>query len=602
MMSALAASIGWVASDRTAREAALDGEVNRTLDEADARIEEGKWLDARAPAERAARLLAAASRPGFPPRLQDLQKDLAMAQRLEDIYSQAPKLDFFGVLERDAAYARAFRDYGIDLAVLSVAEAAKLLRARGIRLELTRALDYWSTFYRWRIEAAADYGKQSAEAAVKHIQSHPSPSSKKLMDIAKVADPDSWRNLTRDTLMSTAYRDQRWKLAPLAVQLDARRKSLTDLVASADVRQLPPATLTLLGWCLSDTGAHKEACDLLAVAQRMYPDDWQINQALAWQYFKMDPPRYDETVRFLSVAAALRPQNSVLAMQLSRVLKAKGAVSEAIAQTTAAIDRLARTHEEAQSQIVMLKQRALMYEDGGQADKALADIARILELDPKDKEQWLWQGRIYAASTQWAPASASYAKGAESATDERGSVGLEEACLSLLNSDQAGYRRACSQLLNAYDRTPRPRAFFVARAFAMAPQSPEAVRRAEDAGAAELKNNQRFWALTASAGLHYRAGRYQEASELLHQCLKNNPAWDGKVLNWLWLALTNHQMGKKADAREWLDKATQWLDKCSKRIPLATEGIPLHLHDWLEAHVLRREAEALITTKEDRSK
>jgi hypothetical protein len=66
-------------------------------------------------------------------------------------------------------------------------------------------------------------------------------------------------------------------------------------------------------------------------------------------------------------------------------------------------------------------------------------------------------------------------------------------------------------------------------------------------------------------------------------------------LNWLWLALAHQRLGKAEEARHWLGKAQAWLDKYGDGMPACAEAeVGLHLHNWLEAHVLRREAETLI--------
>ena len=65
------------------------------------------------------------------------------------------------------------------------------------------------------------------------------------------------------------------------------------------------------------------------------------------------------------------------------------------------------------------------------------------------------------------------------------------------------------------------------------------------------------------------------------------------MLNWLWLALANQRLGKVEEARRWLGKAQAWLDPYRDGMPAgANEELGLHLHDWLEAHILCREAEA----------
>ena len=74
------------------------------------------------------------------------------------------------------------------------------------------------------------------------------------------------------------------------------------------------------------------------------------------------------------------------------------------------------------------------------------------------------------------------------------------------------------------------------------------------------------------------------------------------VLNWLWLALANERLGKAEEARRWLDKAQAWLDQYGDGMPARAEDeFGLHFHNWLEAHVLRREAEALISSNGPRS-
>ena len=93
----------------------------------------------------------------------------------------------------------------------------------------------------------------------------------------------------------------------------------------------------------------------------------------------------------------------------------------------------------------------------------------------------------------------------------------------------------------------------------------------------------------------YRAGRFQEAVSLFEQSLKADSMPGRAVLNWLWLALANQRLGEAKEARRWLGKATAWLDQYRDGMPARAEAeVGLHLHNWLEANVLRREAEAMI--------
>jgi hypothetical protein len=68
------------------------------------------------------------------------------------------------------------------------------------------------------------------------------------------------------------------------------------------------------------------------------------------------------------------------------------------------------------------------------------------------------------------------------------------------------------------------------------------------------------------------------------------------ILNWLWLSLASHHLGEKEQARRWLDKANRWLDRLGDAMPASAEStLGLHLHNWLEAQALRREASALFS-------
>jgi hypothetical protein len=89
---------------------------------------------------------------------------------------------------------------------------------------------------------------------------------------------------------------------------------------------------------------------------------------------------------------------------------------------------------------------------------------------------------------------------------------------------------------------------------------------------------------------------------LLEQSLHADHKSGRAVLNWLWLALVNQRLGKLEEAHRWLAQATAWLDRYGEMPSRAEEELGLHLHNWLEAHVLRSEAEALLGIRPVRPK
>jgi tetratricopeptide (TPR) repeat protein len=135
----------------------------------------------------------------------------------------------------------------------------------------------------------------------------------------------------------------------------------------------------------------------------------------------------------------------------------------------------------------------------------------------------------------------------------------------------------------------------VARACTLAPHAVADVSLPGRLAEKELQGSREFWSLTEQGALAYWAGRFQEAVPLFAQSLRANPKPGAAVVTWLWLALAHQRLGKAEEARRWLGKAQAWPDQYGDGMPARADAeVGLHLHNWLEAHVLRREAEALI--------
>jgi tetratricopeptide (TPR) repeat protein len=209
------------------------------------------------------------------------------------------------------------------------------------------------------------------------------------------------------------------------------------------------------------------------------------------------------------------------------------------------------------------------------------------------------RGEAYAARSEWAKAAADYAQVVERQPDADAHFWFEHACLRLLAGDAAGHAKVCAALLERGEQKKDLRPFLVARACTLAPLAASDTERATRLAAGELKDPTAFWSLTEAAALEVRAGRCDKAEILLRRCLKDNPNWDGIILARLWLALALHGQGKDDEARKELAPALVQLDRWGKQMPAQTMPghIGLHLHDWLEAQVLRREAEELLKKK-----
>ena len=95
-------------------------------------------------------------------------------------------------------------------------------------------------------------------AALDNWGPHDPPHFRRLMAIARAADPDPFRDQLRD---ADVFFDP---------------KVLRDLAERADVASLTPATLQSLALRLSFVGEKSAAAELLARATRQYPSDFWL--------------------------------------------------------------------------------------------------------------------------------------------------------------------------------------------------------------------------------------------------------------------------------------------------------------------------------------
>ncbi|WP_165069641.1 protein kinase domain-containing protein [Paludisphaera rhizosphaerae] len=221
-------------------------------------------------------------------------KDRDMVQRLADIHANTSS--HLSRSREDAQYAEAFRDFGIPVDELSPAEAAARIAARPIAIELAGALDHWA-FSRRR-----NRPPRIAEA-------------ERLIRVARIADPDPWRNQLRNALDL------------MTVDRSRARTDLERLAASADATGLTAASAERLAWALADLGDSEAAVALYRAAQRAHPDDFWINSNLASSLVRLE--RYDEAARFASVAVAIRPRTVHVLVLLGKALQLAGRLDDA---------------------------------------------------------------------------------------------------------------------------------------------------------------------------------------------------------------------------------------------------------------------------------
>jgi hypothetical protein len=172
---------------------------------------------------------------------------------------------------------------------------------------------------------------------------------------------------------------------------------------------------------------------------------------------------------------------------------------------------------------------------------------------------------------------------------------FEYAAAQLLAGDRPGYRRACAHMLARCQPTGPMRPYVVARACTLAPDSTNDPTQLRRRCMKELEGDEAaFWALTEQGAMQFRTFLPRDAVAPLERSLAADGRPGRAVLNWLWLALAHQKLGSPTEARRQLDKAANWLDQQGGQMPLESNVIGSSRHNWLEAQVLRREAEALL--------
>jgi tetratricopeptide (TPR) repeat protein len=127
----------------------------------------------------------------------------------------------------------------------------------------------------------------------------------------------------------------------------------------------------------------------------------------------------------------------------------------------------------------------------------------------------------------------------------------------------------------------------------MTNSAPLALNLPSRRSAGELQyHRKQFWALTELGALRVRDKRGKQAVPFLMLSIKVEPKPGAAVVNWLWLALAYHDLGQQDEALRWFKKADVWLDLLGNEFPPSADALGLHRHNWLEALILRREAQS----------
>ncbi len=340
----LGTGAGWAARDRAARRAHVAGQVESILAEVDRREAEQDWPGALAAARQAeAAAVSGGADEETAERVRQRLKDLEFIDRLEQVRMLAAtwvegKFDNAGA---DREYARAFRNYGVDVEELAVETAVERLRARpAIAIPVAAALQDWANLRR----PITSDGYSNAL-------------SKRLIAIARGIDPDPLRDWLRS----------RWGQS---VSADELRR----VVGALDLRAHHPTTLYTFASRLLLATDRDAAIKLLRDVQVVYPADFWANFNLAQHLDEQKD--YEGAVRFYTAAVSVRPRATAALNNLGNTLLRQKKLDEAIAVYRRALEIDANFAAAHNGLGIALK-------DQDKLDEAITHFRRASELDPK---------------------------------------------------------------------------------------------------------------------------------------------------------------------------------------------------------------------------
>jgi serine/threonine-protein kinase len=312
-------------------------DVETALKEAASLREKSSWSEARILLEQTRRQLGDLVPPELSQQLDQAIQNVDQAIRDRDLVEklnnirQKRSIVVEGKFDIPTAlqdYTAKFQEVGLGPLGADPEAIAEKIRSSAIKEQLVAALDDWAS-----IASEED--------------------RKWLLEVARRADPDPWKDKFRD---------------PAARQ---DRKALELLAREAKVDELSPQALAALANALRSCKA--DPVPLLKAAWHRYPNDFWLNFELGTAL--LHAKKLDEAVSHFLAAVALQPDSVAAHNNLGNALDGKGLRREAIHEYRAAL-KLDPKYAAAHFNLGL----ALGLQ--GQPDEAIDEFRRALELDP----------------------------------------------------------------------------------------------------------------------------------------------------------------------------------------------------------------------------
>ncbi|MHC4933507.1 MAG: serine/threonine-protein kinase [Planctomycetota bacterium] len=285
VVAAGAAGYAWVADARAENERRAAAEVRPVLEEARLLKGESKWDEAlrvarhaidlatEGPADDQTQAEARALHDGVLAEKEEGERTAAENKRRRGFVATLEEIrlrygEAFDPEETEAAFAQAFREFGLDLDALEANDAADRIRSLGdLAPRVAAVLDDWAWLRHEYLRRKTDVSKPKA--------------------VANALDDDPGRRRLRVALGRNA----------------------PEVGHPAD---LPPQTIALRGLALLSGSAAEAGVSFLREAHLHHPADAFINARLAMALTKLVPPQRSESLRHLAAARVAYPRSEAL--------------------------------------------------------------------------------------------------------------------------------------------------------------------------------------------------------------------------------------------------------------------------------------------------
>jgi serine/threonine-protein kinase len=373
----------WIASERRARIARTDAQLQVALNETSLRLGRAQsskdvedWNsvvasaaqvdallaagDSSVAVQHEARAAAATARSQADVALQQIGTDadrrrlLAHLEELGILKEEHSQLRNWR--EMDAGYVESFKARGLDvdgMTASAVAEEAQLL---GLTEALRFVIDDWPM-------VRANLGNPMGAAH--------------LSDVAAAIDPDEFRMRMRQAIR---HQDV---------------ATLKAIAVSEDLEKLPKPTLLLLARDLGGHRAFGEAMLVMHVAQHLHPDDFDILNELGNLCWRPGVGRPEEAVRYLTAALALRPKSVWLRHSLGIVLQYH------LKNPQEAVTTFRDALQLSPDDLDLVVHIAQVLNDLGDHDQAKTYYERAANASPDNERNYLNHARALEALGEW---------------------------------------------------------------------------------------------------------------------------------------------------------------------------------------------------------